>query len=97
MLMPKRCNSNAAFIAGALLGGLIGAGAALLYAPQSGEKTRKQLKGEAEKMKLKAKLAELEAKEKMEEVKDNVEDAVSDVKHKAKTAAKNLTDSDKKE
>jgi gas vesicle protein len=82
--------SEGAFVAGALLGGLIGAGAALLFAPQSGEKTRKQIKGEADKLKLKAKLAQLEAQEKMNEVKDNVEDAVSDVKNKAQTAAKNI-------
>lgn len=34
-----------------LLGGLIGAGLALLYAPQTGEETRKRLKETADKLK----------------------------------------------
>jgi gas vesicle protein len=37
-------NSGASFFAGLMIGGLVGAGLALLLAPQSGEKTRGQIK-----------------------------------------------------
>lgn len=37
------------FLAGAVLGGAIGATVALLFAPQSGEETRKMIKKKAEK------------------------------------------------
>ena len=40
--------STLSFVAGLALGALIGAGAALLLAPQSGSKTRKQLARTAE-------------------------------------------------
>lgn len=36
------------FLAGAVLGGVIGAGVALLFAPRSGEETRKILKSKAD-------------------------------------------------
>jgi len=41
--MDDRANSGLAFLAGLILGGLIGAVVALLFAPQSGEETRRQL------------------------------------------------------
>ncbi|MBU1877645.1 MAG: YtxH domain-containing protein, partial [Chloroflexi bacterium] len=41
--MDNRTDSGLAFLAGLILGGLIGAVAALLFAPQSGEETRRQL------------------------------------------------------
>lgn len=36
-------NEVGSFLSGLLIGGLIGAGMALLYAPQSGEQTRQQI------------------------------------------------------
>ncbi len=49
------------FLAGAMIGGLIGAGVALLFAPQSGEDTRKMLRKKAN-----------ELGKEFEEMKDNV-------------------------
>lgn len=45
-MSDRDTENSSGFMAGALMlvvGGLIGAGVALLYAPQSGEKTRKEL------------------------------------------------------
>lgn len=42
--MSDNDNSFGAFLAGLLIGGLVGAVAALLLAPQSGEETRTQIK-----------------------------------------------------
>ncbi len=41
--MSNRDNSFAAFLAGFFAGGLVGAAAALLFAPQAGEETRAQI------------------------------------------------------
>lgn len=40
--------SVGSFLAGAVIGGLVGAGIALLQAPQSGERTREQIKHQAD-------------------------------------------------
>ena len=42
--MSDSDNSIGAFLAGILIGGLVGAAAALLLAPQSGEETREQIR-----------------------------------------------------
>jgi gas vesicle protein len=49
--MPERESSNKAMVGAMMLlaGGIIGAGIALLYAPQSGEKTRKGINRYAKK------------------------------------------------
>lgn len=52
------------FLAGLIVGAAIGAGLALLYAPQAGEETRKLLRKKAEEAKKKA----LETKDKALEV-----------------------------
>ena len=52
-------------MAGALLGGLIGAALALLYAPQSGDETRKILKNKVDEAKKDLNKAKLEAKGKI--------------------------------
>ncbi len=41
--MSNRDNSFAAFLAGLFAGGIVGAAAALLFAPQTGEETRAQI------------------------------------------------------
>ncbi len=43
-------NNGSSFIAGLLLGGIIGAGLGLLFAPQPGEKTREQLRGKVDEL-----------------------------------------------
>jgi gas vesicle protein len=42
--MADNDNSIGAFLAGIFIGGLVGAAAALLLAPQSGEETREQIR-----------------------------------------------------
>ena len=49
MAQDSRSTSVPFFLAGAVVGGAIGATVALLFAPQSGEETRKMLKDRAEK------------------------------------------------
>lgn len=91
--MSCKKHSDFSFLAGALLGGIIGAGAALLLAPQSGEKTRKQLKGKADEVKLKAHLASKEAEDKFEEVKMSAEDKMREAKLSAEKAAREFRES----
>lgn len=57
------------FVAGTLVGGLIGAGAMLLMAPQSGKKTRKQLWQRGQDMR--------------EQTSDTIEDGMKQVRTKA--------------
>ncbi len=76
--------NTGSFLAGIILGAVLGGAAALLYAPQTGEDTRNQVKSkidelqeELEKMqaKLKDKGSELkeDAKKKMEEMEKRIE------------------------
>ncbi len=70
-------NDDAKNIAGAfLLGGLIGAGIALLYAPKSGRQTRRDISKAARKIKR-------NAVELVEDTIDSIEDFAVDVKDKA--------------
>ena len=70
-------NDNDARVAAAfLVGGLIGAGVALLYAPKSGQETRKDIAKAARKVKK-------EAVEIVEDTIESVNDFVGDVKDKA--------------
>jgi gas vesicle protein len=47
MSQDSRASSAGFFLAGAVIGGAIGATVALLFAPQSGEETRKMIKEKA--------------------------------------------------
>jgi len=58
-----------------LTGGLIGAGIALLYAPQSGERTRQEIREKTERTIIKAHKIE-------EEIKDTVNQLIRDIKSK---------------
>lgn len=83
------CKNNCgSFFAGLILGGLIGAGIALLYAPQSGEETRKLLKKKALEAKKKALELKEEAAERLKEAKKEAKLKVEDFKKRAKRAAK---------
>lgn len=90
MRHKNQCKGDSGFLIGAVLGGLIGAGAALLLAPKSGEETRKDLKQKADEMKVKTNLASKEARDKVEEVKGSMNDVVNDVRHTAYSAADKL-------
>lgn len=48
MSNDKKTGEVLSFLAGAVLGGAIGAGVALLFAPRSGEETRKIIKDKAD-------------------------------------------------
>jgi len=76
------------FFAGFLVGGLLGAGIALLYAPQSGDKTRKQLKQKADEAKIKGHLAKKEAMEKAGLFKEKIDESVEEARDKAYKAKK---------
>jgi len=56
-----------------ITGSLIGAGIALLYAPQSGERTRQEIKEKAERTIIKAQKIE-------EEIKDSVNQLIGDIR-----------------
>jgi gas vesicle protein len=64
-------DSVIAFVAGTLLG----AGVALLFAPQSGRKTRREIRQFAEKAGIKAEAAQLE-------LQHSIENAIGDVSEK---------------
>ncbi|HWR57454.1 MAG TPA: YtxH domain-containing protein [Thermodesulfovibrionales bacterium] len=87
-------NDDTRTVAGAfLLGGLIGAGIALLYAPKSGRETRRDISKTAKKVKQ-------NAVELVEDTIESIEDFAGDVKDKASDIIERgveLSDSAKKE
>lgn len=70
-------NAGSAAVAGLVIGGLAGAGAALLFAPQSGKETRDQIQ---------QKTAELR-----DRTAETVDDAVSQVKSQVKSKTQKIT------
>jgi gas vesicle protein len=58
-----------------ITGGLVGAGIALLYAPQSGERTREEIKEKAERTIIKVQRIE-------EEIKDSINQLLGDIRSK---------------
>ena len=76
--------------AGALMlvaGGIIGAGIALLYAPQSGRKTRKDISRYAKKVKIKAEDVVEDFSESITDMVDAVGEKASDILDKGKDLA----------
>ena len=71
------------FVAGLLVGGAIGAGAALLKAPRSGEETRKQLKEKAAEAQDKAGDTVQQLRERAGEVGDQVAERAGEVRAQA--------------
>lgn len=69
-----------------LVGGAVGAGIALLYAPASGEETRKRIKEGAEKAKTRAKEGYDAALEEMEERLEALKSAVQEKRGEVKAA-----------
>lgn len=89
MCKCDNCNcsgdNGASFFAGALMGGLVGAALALVFAPQEGKKTRKWIKSEGEKLVDKAgDKFEVIKKERidpmMEDVREEMEEKFDEVK-----------------
>lgn len=72
------------FFRGFILGALIGAGLALLYAPEKGEITRKKLKKKIDEIKKKADEAKSEILTGVEELKKSAEKAKGALKKETK-------------
>jgi len=72
-------NSTSGFLLGLLTGAAIGAALGILYAPEKGEVTRKQIRRKADKIKD-------DFDEKFEDVKSYVNDAIGDIKEKVSGA-----------
>jgi gas vesicle protein len=82
------CNSRDSvnFIAGAILGATIGAAIGILFAPQSGKETRKQLKQDAERnfTDIKAKIEKIEAEKiqpLIDQARASIEKKVNEIKN----------------
>ncbi len=84
-----------AFITGLFIGGLIGAGAALLFAPQSGEETREQIRQKgielteqasqmAEEARTKAETALTEARERLEKTTEEIQTRIKELEQQGR-------------
>lgn len=69
-------------LAAFLIGGLIGAAAALLYAPKSGEETRREIKKRAKELKKKTVRAAEDLYEEIEELSDTLKRKIEELKQK---------------
>ena len=89
-----KLNTVSSGAAGFLVGGVIAAAVALLYAPRSGEQTRTEIKQTAMRAKMKANMAIEEAKERVlnaaEEAQDKVQHVIESVGHEAQYKADRL-------
>lgn len=74
------------FLMGALFGGLIGAGYAILNAPQSGEETRRRLRSAAQEIQSKTRQALETAREHGQTVVSEVADRAQNIKEEAQQA-----------
>jgi gas vesicle protein len=83
------CKTLIGFGIGLLTGAVVGGGVALLYAPNSGKKTRKLIKDSATDF---ADEVVDTVKEETAQVIDTVEDAVSGVERKGKAVVKAMKD-----
>lgn len=81
--MSQENNNPISFLAGAVLGGAVGAALALLFAPQSGKETRKMLKD-------KAKDVGADIKEFKDDIGPKIRDFSEDLGPKFKSAKENL-------
>jgi gas vesicle protein len=80
--MADRNNSAAVGVMMLLAGGVIGAGLALLYAPQSGERTRKQISRYARKVRNEAEEAIRDAAHSVTEMAEKLGEKTSDLAEK---------------
>lgn len=84
-------------VMGFLLGGLIGAGFALLYAPTSGEETRRRIREQAEKAKLRTKEGYDASIEEIEERIEALKRSLQEKKDEVKAAYEGGKDAYQKE
>lgn len=74
------------FLAGFLVGALVGAAAALLLAPQSGEDTRTQLRDKGVELGQRAEELQIQAKDRAEELQIQAKDRADEMQLKMKQA-----------
>ncbi len=90
--MSEQDNDFGTFVTGFLIGGLIGAAVALLYAPQSGEETRTIIKEKSIELKDKttetAEEARLRAEKALEEARARAEAAIQEARVRADELAR---------
>lgn len=89
--------SKGKFALGALIGGAIGAVAALLTAPKSGKETREDLKKKVNEIKTDTEKKAGEVKEKATAVKKDVESQATELKKRTENAVKGAKDGFNKE
>ena len=86
--MAENNNDFGAFLAGVIVGGVMGALAALLMAPQSGEEIRTMLREKGVEFKDRAAVSAEEALKRAEEARKKAEEALAEARKKAEEAAK---------
>jgi gas vesicle protein len=84
--MANYNNEGAAFFAGLVIGGLVGAALALLLAPQSGEETRAQIRDKSLEYKDLAEERILEARQRATEAGHRAQEQISTLQEKSKEA-----------
>lgn len=85
--MEERDKKVAAAAVLMIAGGIIGAGLALLFAPQSGERTRRDIGRGARKLKVRADEAVEDISENISDLVDKISDKTDDVLEKGKEVA----------
>ena len=78
--------SSVDFFAGFIVGALVGAAAALLFAPQSGEQTRTMIRDKGVEIKERADDLSLEARRKAEELQDQAKEKADEYQSRVKQA-----------
>ncbi len=100
MTHTERRGSTGSFIAGMLVGAAIGAGFALLQAPQSGHQTRQQIKHTADEVRGQAETvmttARTHAKEAAEDVSRHASEIRSEAQSAVEDAKRNISESAEK-
>jgi len=79
------------FFAGLVIGGMVGAGLALLLAPQSGEKTRTQIRNVSVELKERANETLAEAREKAEAITADARRRAEEIMEEARERAEEIT------
>jgi gas vesicle protein len=93
--MADNDNAFGSFLAGVLIGGLVGAAAALLFAPQSGEETRTQIRDKSIEIRDRAEVtldgAKVKMNESVESARTRVDELSQQVKQKMTPAASEVS------
>ena len=89
-MAEKNCSGD--FLAGFLVGALVGAAAALLFAPMSGEETRVMIREKGLELGQKADEMSLEARKKAEDLQHQAKERADALQAQAKEKAETLQD-----